>query len=425
LAKIKEWVAKDRETNNDPNVKYTYVPTDLIGKPEASIVRVGVFKALNHLALNNTEIVNGTDVTGHCILYKFNIKDYFGDKAEQKWNIIASTRGQLRVIVSPAPQGALQSFNANDPVAMDRLTFNATQGGIYSAVIDAPDFVDTFNRVFRPNPEILAVSDHKEAIVCGPRQISYQKLPDGRLYAKSGDEFFGVNGKEVQFGANQAPISSQNYRSGNGIVIIPSARGGSVAAEAWVEMKNGFIAYYIHGEGNQARTKAEHPFAIDPTNEGQDYDLTTGRSCITCHVNGTQAAVSDHAGQGKWTSAEDLNKLYDGTRSKFKVALGKVVSAMSSDDTISKELMSGLREPVFYNIKRIEKAAGVGRNNFYDSCSSFCGGKFKNTYCKNLANQLNGGATVDAGKSSDTSSKSDASSDGGFGGGDGGFGGGW
>ena len=77
-------------------------------------------------------------------------------------------------------------------------------------------------------------------------------------------------------------------------------------------MPNGFMFWGIHGEGGQTRGKTEIPFAIDPAAWKQNDNLSTGRSCITCHAAGTQSPISDQgiAGQNGWTSNADLtNKI--------------------------------------------------------------------------------------------------------------------
>jgi hypothetical protein len=251
--------------------------------------------------------------------------------------------------------------------------FNATNGGPYATIHKTPGSFDSFRRKFRLG-SITHTSTHKEAIVCGPRITAYRNVQyNGQtlLYSYSTDEFDGRDGGDIRY--TRGPTDADQRGTG-ALRASPNDSNTAVASEWWMQLPNGFMYWGIHGEGSQERGRAESPFAIDPANWRQGFELQTGRSCITCHGAGIQSAVSDaqFAGQNGWTSNDQLNVLYKQVRDKFQASMRKLVEALS-DDTgeLNEKLVLGTLEPIGRGIMLVE-----GRYNGGRSCAYFCNGKY-------------------------------------------------
>src|SRR5690606_5061494 len=81
---VEQWIADDKAKIAASDRQY-FVYTSMhelhnagLTADELNIVRVGLSKALNSTARWAPEIVNPTDVNGQGILYKFDIRDYWG-----------------------------------------------------------------------------------------------------------------------------------------------------------------------------------------------------------------------------------------------------------------------------------------------------------------------------------------------------------
>lgn len=199
-----------------------------------------------------------------------------------------------------------------------------------------------------------------------------RSLPDGRKYWTTADDFDGQRGDPVPYLARHQ-FTRPNFRS-NGQLSRPDLKTNTVASEAWTEMKNGFIAYYIWGNSAQRRGRAEL-FVEDPDNIKIQYNyayLETGRSCITCHAQGVQAAPSDVATavengtfrggnldviKRHWTSNDKLRDVYGETRVKFHASMKKLVEGLSDGDaSVNKALVNGAgQEPTLLLLKIIDR----------------------------------------------------------------------
>lgn len=83
-SQIEQWIENDKQQISDDERPY-YVYTSLhelhnegLSADELNIVRVAVSKALNSTARWAPDLVNPVDVTGQGILYRFDIRDYWG-----------------------------------------------------------------------------------------------------------------------------------------------------------------------------------------------------------------------------------------------------------------------------------------------------------------------------------------------------------
>jgi hypothetical protein len=152
---------------------------------------------------------------------------------------------------------------------------------------------------------------------------------------------------------------------------------GTVAAEAWSHMQNGLIAYYVWGNANQERTRAEQSFVVDPLNLHKGGYLITG-FCVFCHVNGVQSAPNDiwtaleggkitGGNQARlkefWTSNDVLYEKYDEDRDIYQRAVRKIVIGISDGDAaFNKSVILGTneREPSYYLTSIISKSRDDG-----------------------------------------------------------------
>ncbi len=371
-AMVTQWVSAHQASN--PGFKYVYVgPQIAVEKDKANLMRVALGKAWNHLSWLAAIDIPQEISDGTGLVFALNVQKLWGNRAEQNWNAIAACAPKPGVDVSPADRTGCDRFNAAQPAEITRFVFNAMNGGPYSTILDTPPDYGSFQNKFSLGP-IIATSTHKEAIVCGPRITAYRYVNyNGTqlLYSFSSDEFRGRDGGEIKY--TNAPTDNDERGTG---AFSSNPGGGSVAiaSEWWMQLPNGFMYWGIHGEGSQERGRAEIPFAIDPANWNQGWELQTGRSCVSCHVNGIQSAPSDgeFAGRNGWTSNDQLNQLYAQTRLKFQAAMTSLVKELSdSDDAYNQRIISGTLEPVAYAIREIEGPYPGGQ-----SCEFFCNGKY-------------------------------------------------
>ena len=349
-AKIDQWVATDKANNPSANRKYTHVPLDMLSnKEDANLARVAVFKALNHTAMDVKEIVVGEDISeGHCAVYAFSIEKLWTGRATANWQAVISAQG--RQPFSPARPQSLAAFDGNASVPMDRLAYNVTHGNIYNELINTPSQEPGIRQRYNIQDEVIAWGAVKQAIVFGPRIFWLRKSADNRFYWASGDRFDGQRGAEIPYTGNDTP-QFKNGASGSQVTVF-----GTHASEAWIEMDNGFIAYFVWGNAQQERSKAEQSFVIDPGND-VNRDLITGRGCITCHLNGSQSAPSDLAGQGVWATNAQLGEFYSKTTTAFQAAMRTIVEAVvdADEETREKYITTSIgEEPVDAMIRRIE-----------------------------------------------------------------------
>jgi hypothetical protein len=365
-AQIQQWVEADKTKRGEDaaNWRYTFIPTEfLANKEEANRARVGLSKALNHVAVAATEIHNPVDVSdGNGIVFAVPIAKYWGAEAARKWEFAAQAQG--RRPFSPAPRLDLRPFPANAPVSADRLAYNILHGAVYNELIDTPQGNGAGRKlreqlgVGRGTPS-TANMGVKHAITYSPRLLRRYKIP-GRpgAYWESMDEFNGRSRELIWLNGS-----------------IPQDRGdgmirdfGTVASETWYHMKNGMPAYFIFGNANQERTKAEQSFVTDPLNK-KDGQLVTG-FCVFCHIAGVQHAPNDmwtaleegrvtgnvERARQYWTSNDDVAKVYKEDRDIIVNALRTIVTGMSDMDAKWNEAQiqgADPKEPSFFLVSTV------------------------------------------------------------------------
>src|SRR5690606_5956550 len=124
--------AKSQVRYAGANWKIVTIPlTALQKKEDANLARVGLFKALNHTAMDAQEIYVGEDVSeGHCAVYAIDVDQLWPGKGQRKWQVISQL--EERQPFSPAPRQSARTFDGNQPVQADRLVYNALYGNIYN-----------------------------------------------------------------------------------------------------------------------------------------------------------------------------------------------------------------------------------------------------------------------------------------------------
>ena len=374
-AKINEWVAADKAKRgaDAQNYRYAVIPPYFAGdKEKANYARVALSKAMNSVSPDATDIVSPEDISeGYGVVYALNLPAFWGSRAIQKWNIVASAR--TKRIFSPAPRLDLAAFNADQPIAADRLVYNLLHGGIYNQLLDILPNGGQQKRKIGAG-EVTVKMAVKNAITIGPRYNQRRALKNWEgSYWESFDQFNGQRGMEI-------PYISQDR--------LPRFRGdgmladfGTVASEAWNHMKNGMIAYYIWGNANQERSKAEQSFVVDPLNN-KGGALVNG-FCIFCHVSAVQSAPNDiwtninegtvtgqHAERLKqfFTPPDALSLQYAKDRAIFERAMRKVVYGISdSEDKWNDAVVTGAdpKEPCYFLVSQItrNRLEGVVRGN--------------------------------------------------------------
>jgi hypothetical protein len=407
-AKIEEWVAKHKAAAGN-GFKYVFIPNDVAkDKESANKVRVAVGKAWNHLSwLPKLSLpVEVSDGTG--LVFALNAQEVWGAEADRNWGFVAACSRKANIQVSPAPVGDCAQFNAAQPVAAPRFVYNAVNGGPYANIHKTPANYSAFTRKYSQG-KIFAVTTQKDAIVCGPRITAYRvvglpgaprpvyntqaealKLVEegkGLIYSYSSDEFYGRDNESIQAAYRQTAPTDRNQRSTGALKAGPNDDSTAIASEWWIQMPNGFMYWSIHGEGSQERGKAEFPFAVDPANWKQNAVLATGRSCITCHIKGTQSVLTDpeFEGKGGWAGNADMALLNSFSVKRFTDSMD-VLTKNLSDDTgkLNEQLASGSIEPIKHAIMLIE---GPYRGNRNGGCTSFCNGKFgsrRKNMCESL-----------------------------------------
>jgi hypothetical protein len=392
---VQTWVSAHSAQN--PGFKYVFLtPAAAANRETANTLRVAVAKAWNHLSWK-PEISIPVDISeGTGLVFALNLQEIWGTGGTANWNFLAACSAKRNIQISPAPRGDCQAFNADQPVAAERFVFNAVHGGPYANIHKTPPSFSSFRQKYSLGP-IVALSTQKDAIVCGPRitafRLAFEGIPQnqipkysnvqeaiklleegkGYLYSYSSDEFDGRDNGDINY--TNAP-TERDQRNTGALRAAPGDNGTAIASEWWMQLPNGFMYWGIHGEGSQERGKGEFPFAIDPANWKQGAALAVARSCITCHIKGNQAALSDPGFEGKngWTSNTDLTILNLWIIKRFAQPLEKITLAMSDDEgPLNEKFTSGTIEPIKQAIMLVE---GPYTGRGLGTCNSFCNGKF-------------------------------------------------
>lgn len=407
-AQVQQWASAHRAKAGD-GYRYIYLSqTVAADKDKANVLRVAIAKAWNHLSWQRDIDIPEDVSNGTGLVFAVKPEKIWGADASANWQFVAKCSPKANISISPAPRGDCKAFDAAQPVLAERFVFNAVNGGPYANVHKTPESYSRFTQKYRLGP-IFSTSTQKDAIVCGPRitayRLAFKDVPRGTalpayknavealelnrqgkglIYAYTTDEFDGRDNGDIRY--KNAP-TGRDQRGTGALKAAPNDDGTAVASEWWIQLPNGFIYFSIHGEGSQERGKGEFPFAIDPANWKQGATLATGRSCITCHIAGTQAARPDAQFDGinGWSSSAELDQLNQYTVKRFMDPMTVLIRSLSDGaGALNDKMTSGTLEPIKSAISVVE-GPYKGRNN--GSCNSFCKGKFSSKR-KNLCETL-------------------------------------
>jgi hypothetical protein len=393
---VDRWVLEHKDKGGGQgSYGYLNIPLNMYhDKEQKNLARIGIFKALNHTS-PLSDIYNGEDISdGKGIVFAIDTAKIWGSRGRENWQLIAqpleersSQNGGLldfifnsfnnrfndvksKTDIISVDNMQLKNVDPNQSIEGARFVYNITFPNVYNQLIGTPGGATSLARKEGVGQELVALSAQKNAIVNGPRVSAFWQTNDGRYYITTADYFANFEGSDIPYlEGNPVP----NVRRNSKIVDLPG--GTSTVSEAYIQGKNSCPQYFIWGAGTQERGRAETVFVVDPQNH---YDrgqyLVTGRSCISCHINGAQAAPSDmpdHIESGRvaagykdaatraWTSNDKLNDIYRKISGDFREkCMGPIVRGVSDagSEFNAKTINGAGKEPVLFMIRQIERA---------------------------------------------------------------------
>lgn len=383
-ALVDEFVRRDREKRGADAAyyKYTYIPEPFLSsRAETNYARIGILKALNSVALDADDILAIEDTSGHGLVFAIDIRQFLTGDSAEKWKWIADGRpidlggGGNQDLAAPL---RLAAFDPDAPVPADRLAYNMMHGGIYTALMDTVLWRYDFEEELGVGPRTATLA-FEHGITFGVR---YGERRTFQLTYKDGQTKEGVYWITYDpFDPRAGGDTTLSWTTGGGRIPNFTPRGqvsdfkSNVAAESYSSMKNGLFAYYVWGEGDQRRSRADPRFVVDPLHRNdanEPQDVLTG-FCANCHVSGVQGAYSGMASAIRdgvvtnkeaidfWTSNEKLSEFFASDRAMFKEAMKKIVMRISDGDaTFNGRIVAGVdpKEPMYYLSRIIGKHSG-------------------------------------------------------------------
>ena len=411
---VEEIVAKDRESTPAdlrPYIKYCSMhEIHNQGKSvkEMNLARYGLSKSLNCTAPNAPKIVNPESVDENGIVYRFDIRQYWGyshegqgrleksrSKATQTWNIIESA--QLKRSNPPVGRARVEALDENVSDCR-QLVYNLAHPGIYNNVMETPGLASQLESRMGVVNEGLDSFDWvtvNDAIVFSPRLSRRGKLNStveenivasggkpGGYYWRTTDMFLA---RQSRFPYYDNPIPNlgggNNFFNGGGAGKVRVPTTPLAASEIIYSMPNGCQGYYIAGNGNQERQRAEPSFVVDPrsnfTDAGQ-HTLVNGLSCHSCHINGLNAAKSDMAtllesndynfdeetaerARELYPTNDELDEIYAKDIQRFQETMEEITTAVVSCTDGKESAFDISKEPIFFMTDQLE-TNGRGSN---------------------------------------------------------------
>ena len=331
----------------------------------ANLARVGFVKALFHTS-DLPEIGGYTDVSeGHCAVYKVDLKQVWGTDSERKWQIVATPGGIEDPSFDPARQYYVPMSRQETEdlgrrvISAPRLAFNLTYPANYVQLVNSPETV----RELRSSRD-LAIGGYNNGIPCGPRLLAVRTIEYKgmqRIFFISGDPSNSrTNEAGTELPASPPGSRHQGSYSRNGYAgnSIPRISGRQISgSEAYHQLPNGLLRYFVFRNPGSIGTKALASGVIDPVNARNGFHLVTGRSCIGCHNNGVRGAPMDTYDKGNgWDTRDIWEPYFTKARDEFRQAMQTIVASVSSaSDQFNERLSLGsTREPVAFLIGEME-----------------------------------------------------------------------
>lgn len=387
-AQVVQWINDDKATfsaEDQQYLRYTSLHTlyNLGANPDdMNVARVGLSKVLNSTALETETIINPEPVDPYFLVYRFDVRDYWGHALNGGFNFGGGGfGGQQQDQSAVNAQAALDNWDriiqGNINVSSDDTQW-ADMGsppnvdGFYADYVEATQLAYTLSRpdVYNElmNIGIIATQledslgiqkslgegrDYKfmtvdEAITIGKRLMWRGDIDNG-YYWRSVDQF-----SFEDFVFYNAPVPTFTNQDWSQIVTTPvdGVDGAQAQAnETIAEMKNGLQMYGIFGAGNQRRVDAFTFIVVDPqrggavpeagngfggiggfrSGEGADWRLLNGASCMGCHMEGMNYAQ------------DDMNKYIAANPSVYDAALMDQVRQYYPGDSIMGPLIEADR----------------------------------------------------------------------------------
>ena len=400
MDQVNTWVENHQlslQAADRADYKYLYISDVIYKNPmHRNLARVCASRTVNSIATSNPEIVNLQEASeGHGIVFAIRLSDYFPENAQEKWNTIAGNR------------------NLN-LLPVERFAYNTHHYSNYGDLIDHPanDVGDHFVTlgIQEQQPGIRLAM--QEAITYGARYAEayrYQVTDrfgttHERTYWRSGDPVYAVDTDSPEGYARfktqcflkrdeERPVPTKNSKGAQELVwdkdggSVPRLRfdrlptgpdthpdvcagGSATASEAWRNLPNGLIAFYLWGNANQRINRAATTLVTDPlerqetivTIDNQSFDvkpLGVGQ-CYYCHISGTMYRKSDMAtakanglltnveANNFWSDQAVIDEFYQRDSDLFREAIRKIVVGMSDDEQLNKSLTAfELEEPCY------------------------------------------------------------------------------
>ena len=318
---------------------------------DMNLARVGLSKILNSTSIGGPKIVNPVAIDPYSLVYRFDMRDYWGYASGGAPNPQRALDIWARVIkgnfnADDQTAGPNTFANKDTPansMAKDTPTF-PNIAGFYPDYVDGAQLGYTLSRpdvyadvmqlgTISPPLEVsLGVKEDKvddwkfvtvdDAITINKRMLLRQDTPYGYFwkgvdpFAQSPFIFYDRPIPEMDSFSlvKTTPIfgADGSYRMDNGIETDANGNlvGGvqAQASEMIYSLPNGLQGYFIGGGLNQIRVDAFPFIVIDPRRGGVDMNsavnglrfgpgsdlrLLTPASCMSCHMDGMNRAVDD------------------------------------------------------------------------------------------------------------------------------------
>jgi hypothetical protein len=376
-AEVLQWIADDRQKNpGDRNfIKYASlhaVHNRNVSPDDMNTARAGISKILNSTAMYAPKIVNPVAIDPYFIVYRFDIRDYWGfnnggapnpGRATQMWE--RALKGNFNADdQTPGPNTFGNADTPQNSLAKSTPTF-PNIAGFYPEYVDGTQLGYTLSRpdVYADIMELGTLSPGLEArlgvpqlgidswqfntvddaITINKRMLLRTDIPAGYFwkgvdpFAQSPFIFYDRPIPEMDGFSlvKTTPVFAEDgsYRMDNGLSLDANGNlvGGpqAQASEMIFSLPNGLQGYFIGGAANQIRVDA-FPFIVtDPRRGGvrngafgfggSPERLLTPASCMACHMDGMnrtnddmQPFIKENPSKFDAATLARVNQLYPG-----------------------------------------------------------------------------------------------------------------
>lgn len=356
---VKDWVTADRAKVAAADAPFmVYVSAHEmhnagLAADQLNMGRAALSKVLNSTARWAPKVVNPVDVNGKGMVYRFDIRDYWGYNKGVKTIIFGGSdddiffgnrkdvltfRFNYAKTVSQDPdfakkiwarvlQGSLdaphQSGKATnikgfkgDYVELSQLVYTLSRPDVYNAVMSIPCYADELEdelEIVKTNGENYQFVIVNKGITIAARQMFRASMKSGGYYWKSFDIFTG-NGQVFPYIEHPLPkyVTVNGGGTDKKFSLLASLVGKTYtgengvqqhASETFWQMPNGMQAFAIFGGLNQRRTDAFTIIVVDPRrarnaakdggNPRGELRLNNPASCFGCHEEGMKRENND------------------------------------------------------------------------------------------------------------------------------------